>query len=69
MNGSVTEEGSKVASNVIDALKGQPLCLALLLVCVGLVAYQFYKEGHDNENRRILFDGIMKHCVVTPKGG
>lgn len=60
MNPGPTEEVGKVAGGFIDALKGQPLSLALVVMNVVLLGYLFYNEGKYVEARRefakMLFD-------------
>jgi hypothetical protein len=46
MNPGVSEEAGKVASNAIDALKNQPLILALVLMQVLTIAAILYNAIH-----------------------
>lgn len=39
---SITQEAGKVATSVVDVMKGAPLILALLLVNVGFIAIIVY---------------------------
>lgn len=74
---SLPQQGADVAKSVIAELKGQPVCLALLVICAALVAFMFYSKASDNEARKILLDRVLSEqhyvqelltrCVVPPK--
>lgn len=69
------EEGAKVASGVVDALKSQPLSLVMLIINVALVALLWrVAEGVKETRERevaLLYDNqkhiaeILSRCVVT----
>jgi hypothetical protein len=46
----VTEEAGKVAISTVDAMKGAPLAIALLLVNVGFLAFAGYVLGEVAAN-------------------
>src|SRR5215831_2372803 len=46
MNPGPVEEGAKVADNFLDAMKTQPLSLALVVMNFGLLGYLFW-SGHE----------------------
>ena len=47
------EEGAKAANSIIDALKTQPLSLALVLMNLGLLGFLYY-SGVVSHNERQL---------------
>ena len=75
---SLPEQGTKVATSIVENMKQQPVCLALLVICAGLVGFVFYSEHSQVEARKILFDRILDEqhsvqelltrCDAPPKG-
>ena len=72
------EEAGKVASNVLDVMRAQPLVLGLLLVVFALIGFLYMQEAQFNsqrsENVRLFLDvqketqKILSQCVVpAPK--
>jgi hypothetical protein len=69
MNPGAVEEGAKVASNVVEGLKSQPLSLALIvvnLVFVGFVAWlanEFNnRTTHQYEVKDQLIAKLLDQC-------
>jgi hypothetical protein len=64
---NATEEAGKVASGTVDALKSQPLALALVIVNV-LYLIAFGYVAHDVANRMQArnerFDKILDQCLA-----
>jgi hypothetical protein len=50
----ITEEGGKVASNAVEAMKGTPLGIALLVVNLAFIAFVAYILGEVAENTRTI---------------
>jgi hypothetical protein len=71
---SVTEQAGKVATGTVDALKSQPLALALVIVNVlflgggGYIATAFMKEiGNASLRKDELLADMAKRCLyATP---
>jgi hypothetical protein len=70
----ITEEGGKVASGTIDALKSQPLALALVVVNLMFLAGGMY-TAHDfflrldtaSLRKDKLVNEMMERCIqMTP---
>jgi hypothetical protein len=70
--------GEQTATGLIDALKGQPLSLALVVMNVGLLLFMYYssQQGHNEratemkllyENRREVGQ-LLANCVPQPRG-
>jgi len=51
MNPGALEEGAKAAGGFMDALKGQPLSLALVVMNLALVGYIYYESITINNER------------------
>ena len=65
--GPPAEEAGKVASSAIDALKGTPAVLALVifnLLFFGVVVYVQYTNGERWEK---LFELMLKQCIEVSK--
>ncbi|MCA1455916.1 hypothetical protein I6F35_22375 [Bradyrhizobium sp. BRP22] len=65
------EEGGKVASGTVEALKSQPLALALVIVNVlfllggGYVAHNFmHALGEATLRKDALLADLAKRCIV-----
>lgn len=75
MSGPV-EEAGKAASSFIDALKAQPLSLALVVMNMSLLAYMFYWASAvttaRQESVRLILEvekqvhELLSRCVVPP---
>lgn len=55
----VVEEGSKVATSVVGSLRQQPICLALFIICLGLIGILYIVLVRVAEFRRVEFDALM----------
>jgi hypothetical protein len=54
------EEGAKVASSFMEAMKSQPLALALVLCNLTLLALFFYVASLSSGNRAKEFQSILQ---------
>jgi hypothetical protein len=53
----------RAAVSIIDALKGNPAVLALILTNVALLAFLFYSEGRASAQRKEIGQLIFDRCV------
>lgn len=71
------EEGAKAAGGVVDALKSQPLTLALVIMNVTLLGFlYFYHSGINEErkreqellyqNRREVGELLARCTIISP---
>jgi hypothetical protein len=72
MNPGAVEEGAKVASNVVEGLKSQPLSLALIvlnvvfILFVGWLAYTFNaRTNHQYEVKDQLIAKLIDQCKAS----
>lgn len=73
------EEVGKVATGFIDAMKGQPLALALVLMNILLLVLFWFTiktVGDHNQERELALmneqkevRALLAKCVVPPQGG
>lgn len=54
------EEGAKVASGFVEAMRGNPLALALVMCNLTLLALFFYVTSYAGDNRAKEFSSIME---------
>ena len=67
------EEGGKVATSTVEALKSQPLALALIIVNVLFLAFMMFiihSLKETTERKDALLSELARNCVVptAPKG-
>ena len=69
MNPGLPEESVKVAGSTVEALKAQPLALALVIVNVLFLAFFTYiahsinvKNIEEIKHNREMIEGLMKQC-------
>ena len=77
MNPGLTEEGGKVISHTVDALKSQPVTLAMILMNVIFVAAIFWGVKGTREQMHEVMKSILEQntqaqellskCIVPPK--
>ena len=71
---------SEVAGGLIDALKGQPLSLALVVMNIGLLGYLYYEgvQAHNERQQetklmyeyRTTIAGLLQQCYpAAPRKG
>lgn len=68
----ISEQGGKVATSTIDALKSQPLALALIVVNVLFLAFVMFiihSLKEQGERKDALLGDLARNCTVAaPKG-
>jgi hypothetical protein len=61
----MTVEG--VTSTAINALKGNPLCLAVVALVIVLQVIAYYREHAAQENRTATVNAIIERCMEPSK--
>jgi hypothetical protein len=79
MNPGILEEGAKVASSTLDAMRSTPLAIALLIVNVGFLGFAAYVLGEvaanaseRNKTQMELIVNLVKDirdCRQPPNAG
>jgi hypothetical protein len=64
---SLPEEAAKVATSAVDALKTNPLCLAVVLLTIVLAILSFYRERHSQEERSRIVTELVERCMEPSK--
>jgi hypothetical protein len=63
MNPGAVEEGAKVATGIVDALKAQPAMLALILVNFGMLLFIFYGLHSAATFREKMFGQVLDNTA------
>lgn len=64
---TIPEETSKVATSAIDALKGNPLCLAVCVLVIVLAIIAYLRESHAQEDRLQMVTALVERCMEPAK--
>jgi hypothetical protein len=64
---SIPEEVGKVASSAIDAMRGNPLCLAVVVLSVILSVIAFARERHSQDERGKVITELVERCMEPAK--
>lgn len=60
---TLPEQASKVATSTIDALKGSPGLLVLVLLQIATMGILFYVNDKNNERRQNREMYLLEHCL------
>lgn len=63
---NIPEETGKVATSAIDALRGNPLCLAVVVLAIVMAIIAFFRERHGQEDRAKIVNTLIERCVPMP---
>lgn len=71
------EEGGKAINSVIDAMKSQPMTLALLIMNIGLLTFMYFSSTAAHKEREhemdLLYQNresvgkLLAECIPQPK--
>ena len=62
-----TQEVGKVATSAIDALKGNPLCLAVVVLTIVLSFIAYYRERSGQHDRAQIVTTLIERCMEPSK--
>jgi hypothetical protein len=60
-------DAGQVASGAIHALKGNPLCLAVVLLVIVLQGIAYYRESNAQEDRLQMVNALIERCMEPAK--
>ena len=60
---SMPEEAGKAVSSVVDGLKGNPSCLAAIVLAALFAVLTFYAMQKDAERKAKTVDILLQHCI------
>jgi hypothetical protein len=64
---TLPEQAGKVANSAVEALKGNPLCLAVVLLVIVLSIIAYMRERAEQENRTQAFTALIERCMEPAK--
>lgn len=62
MNGA--EEGSRVAASTVDALRGNPLCLAVVALVMVLEVIAYLRDNGEEQGRAEIVMSLIDKCQM-----
>jgi hypothetical protein len=57
---SLPEQGAKVATSVVDAMRGQPMMLAVLVLNAVMLLVIFYGVRHTRETEAVMIGKLIE---------
>ena len=64
---SATEQAGRAAADAIEALKGNPLCLAVVLLALVLSMIAYWREASQNEKTSAVVTTLIERCMEPGK--
>jgi len=64
---SIPEQAGKVASGVVEALRGNPLCLAVVVLMIVLSLITYYRETAAGHDRAQVVNTLVERCMGPSK--
>lgn len=64
---TLPEEVGKVATSAVEAMKGNPLCLAVVALVIVLSIIAYMREHAEAENRTKAFTALIERCMEPAK--
>lgn len=61
------EEAGKVATTAIDALRQNPLCLAVVVLTIVLSIIAYYRESSTVHDRTQVITTLIERCMEPSK--
>jgi len=62
MNGA--EEGSRIAASTVDALRGNPLCLAVVALVMVLEIIAYLRDNGEEQGRAEIVMSLIDKCQM-----
>lgn len=60
---SLPEQGAKVATGVVDAMRGQPMLLAVIVLNVVIFAAVVWGVTEQRKDQQELTKMVLEHCL------
>jgi len=64
---SNAEQAGKVASGAIDALRGNPLCLAVVLLMIVLSGIAYFRDRAAQSEKAQIVSTLIERCMGPSK--
>lgn len=64
---SVPEQAGKVASSAVDALRGNPLCLAVVVLMIVLSIIAYFRDSAAQTQKTQIVTTLIERCMEPAK--
>jgi hypothetical protein len=64
---TLQEKGGEVAGTAINALKGNPLCLAVVILTIVLSVIAYMRESAQGAGRQAVITSLIERCMEPAK--
>jgi len=64
---SIPEQAGKVATNAIEGLKGNPLCLAIAALMIVLSIIAYFRDSAAQEDKANIVTTLIERCMDPAK--
>jgi hypothetical protein len=64
---SAQEETGKVATSAIDALRGNPLCLAVVVLMIVLSLIAYFRDRAATTEKVQIVNSLIERCIGPSK--
>ena len=63
----IGEEGGKVATSAIEGMKGNPLCLAVVVLTIVLAILFYLRDNAAGVGRQAVVTALIERCMDPAK--
>jgi hypothetical protein len=64
---STPEQAGKVATSAIDAMRGNPLCLAVVLLMIVLSGIAYFRDKAAQSDKAQIVTTLIERCMEPSK--
>jgi hypothetical protein len=64
---SIPEETGKVATAAINAMQGNPLCLAVVVLVLGLSVMVYLRQSAREHDQAMALASVIERCMEPAK--
>jgi hypothetical protein len=64
---NIPEETGKVATSAVDALRGNPLCLAVVVLVIVLSVLVYFRQSARDHDQAMALTSVIERCMEPAK--
>jgi hypothetical protein len=64
---NIRQEAGKVAGSAVDALRGNPLCLAVVVLTIVLSLIAYYRDRGSQAEKAQIVNTLIERCMGPSK--
>ena len=64
---TIPEQAGRVADSTVNALKGNPLCLAVVVLTIVLAIIFYLRDNAAGEGRQAVVTALIERCMEPAK--